>query len=201
MSFESGARAALKNAIVERDAAAARVEGAKSGLGRIEEEIFEGNKRIREARVAAAEEEDERIQAIIAGGATTLLARNGRVHEADIERDIASLRAARDLCRTALAEAQSALEYAEKRVIRAVGAVLAGSASRLIEKEENLRASLEGTRAVLKYLCSVLPDAQRREIDRRLPAGFADDRHAAVGPWRATAEALSENADAALPDA
>jgi chromosome segregation ATPase len=202
MGFESGARAALKDAIVARDAAADRVEGAKSGLARIEDETFAAHRRLREARTAASEEEAERVQAIVAGGAATLLERiNGRASEADIEREIVSLKSARDLCRTALADAETDLGWKERKVVSAIGAVLAGSASRLIAEEEQLRASLESRRAILRYLRSALPDAQTREIDRRLPAGFADDAHPAVLPWKAAAEELSENAEALLPDA
>jgi hypothetical protein len=200
MAFESGLRAALKGAIVARNAVADKVQATKAGVLRIEDQIFEAHRKLREARVAASEAEEERVAQIVAGGVATI-ERNNRTRQADIEAELDACKNALTLCRDAVREAESDLWFKEKKVTDAVGAVLAGSASRLIAEEEQLRASLEGRRAILRYLRSALPDAQTREIDRRLPAGFADDAHAAVLPWRVCVEALSENADAPLPNA
>jgi hypothetical protein len=200
MAFESGLRAALKGAIVARNAVADKVQATKAGVLRIEDQIFEAHRKLREARVAASEAEEERVAQIVAGGVATI-ERNNRTRQADIEAELDACKNALTLCRDAVREAESDLWFKEKKVTDAVGAVLAGSASRLIAEEEQLRASLESRRAILRYLRSALPDAQTREIDRRLPAGFADDAHPAVLPWKAAAEELSENAEALLPDA
>jgi hypothetical protein len=201
MSFESGARAALKDAIVARDAAVGRVEGARSAVLRIEDQIFEAKRKLVEAQEAAGEEQAARVQEIVAGGSATLLERvNGRAREADIEREITACRAARDLCKGTLADAETDLGWAERKVVSAIGSLLASSASKLIAEEEELRASLEGKRAILRFLRSTLGDDQRRRVDMTLPPGFVDDRDAAVGPWLSAVAALQKDADAALPE-
>jgi hypothetical protein len=140
------------------------------------------------------------VQAIVAGGAATLLERvNGGQREADIEREIVSLKSARDLCRTAFTEAETDLGWAERKVVAAIGAVLAGAASRLIAEEEQLRAALEAKRAILRFLRSSLGDDQRRRVDMMLPPGFVDDAHVAVVPWRDAAAALGRDSNAPLP--
>jgi hypothetical protein len=200
MAFESGLRAALKDAIVARDAAIDRIEGARSAVLRIEDQIFEAKRRLVAAQEAAGEEQAARVQEIVAGGSATLLERvNGRAREADIEREITACKAARDLCKGALADAETDLGWAEGKVVSAIGAVLASSASKLIVEEEALRATLEGKRAVLRFL--PLDADQQCHVATVLGRGWGDDAHPAVAPWRAAVEALGRDADAALPDA
>jgi hypothetical protein len=202
MAFESGLRAPLKDAIVARDLVIDRVEASKAAVERIEGQLFDAQRRLRETRVAAGEEQAARVQEIVAGGSATLLQRVNGTREADVEREITACKSARDLCKATLADAQVDLGSGERKVIAAIGSVLSGSASRLIAEEEQLRASLEGKRAILRYLRSSLGDDQRRRVDAMLPpsVGWVDD-HPAVGPWKAAAEALTRDADAALPDA
>ncbi len=202
MGFESGARASLKAAIAARDAAASRVEATRQALNRLEDQLHEGLRKLREARAHAGEGERAEVERLIAGGSATLLERvDGRASEAEAQRQVDEAKAARELVRRALIEAENAVGWAEQKVTSAVGAVMAGSAEKLLAEAERLRLELEGKRAVLAVLRPMLPDELSRKIYMALPdLGLGNSGHPAVLAWQAAADALSKSADAALPE-
>ena len=198
--FESGARAALKAAIEQRDAAEARVAAARKALDRIGDQVFEAQRRLGETRAGVAEEAHERVGRIIAGGSAVLERRN-RARAEDVETQIEELKEARGLIRGELADAEKALDFKVRRVTDAVNALLASSAPRLIEQAEAVRDELIRLASVLRYFRSSVSDTQRRRIDEvtAFPTDF-DRSHSAVAPWQAAASALAKNADSALPE-
>ena len=127
---------------------------------------------------------------------------NGRVSEADAEREIEACKAARDLTRGALREAETSLGFAERRVADAVGAVLATAAPRLIAEAEAARVAFEGKVAVLRFLRPSLGDEQRRRVDftSLFPTDFDVRDNPVLGVWKVAAERLGRDADAPLPE-
>ncbi len=198
MGFE---RAKLKTEIAARDAAEARVEGARKALDRIGDQIFDGQKRLRELRAERAEEASDRVRRIVAGGSAVLERVNGRQREGEIEEEIVALKEARDLCKGALAEAEASLEFKKRRVAEAVGAVIAGAAPQLIAATEAAKRDFDGRAAVLKFIHSSLGEAHRRQAEVAIayPTGFDLLDHPALAPWRKAAEALGRDGDAPVP--
>lgn len=198
MAFET--RAALKGAITGRNEAAARAEEARRALARIEDQYYASRSRLNEVRAAAGERVSERVAALVAGGDAAVMDRD-RFAEQDAEAAVSACRAARDLCKGALADAENALGWAEKKVTSAVGNVMASAVEGLLAEAERLRRELEGKHAVLAVLRPMLPDELGRRVYRALPdLGVGNLGHPAVLAWRATAAALSKNADATLPE-
>ena len=149
MAFESGLRAALRAAIASRDQVANRVEGARSAVLRVEDQLFEAHAKLREAREAAGEAQAAAVREIVAGGSATLLERvNSRALEADAEREIEACKSARDLCKVALADAERSLDFKQRRVGIAVDALMATAAGREIARAEALRREFEGAQAI-----------------------------------------------------
>jgi hypothetical protein len=105
------------------------------------------------------------------------------------------------LCRESLRESESDLWFKERRVVAAIGAVMGGSASKLVTEAEAARREFEGQVAVCRFLRSSVTDDLRQRIDAVSvhPTGFDNGVHPAVVPWAAAAEALSRDAEAALP--
>ncbi len=151
-------RAALKGAIVARNEVASRVEATRQALDRIGDQVFEAQRKLREARASAAEDARARVERIVAGGAATLEL-NGRQREAAIEEEIGAIKAARELTRAAVSDGERSLDLAEMRVVDAVGGVLATSAGKLIVEAE---AGAEGIRRV-RFGAALYPvGAERR---------------------------------------
>ena len=196
----SPARAALAEAIVARADAEARVEAARSAVERIEDQLFEARRRLDQVRAQAGDRASERVAALVAGGDALVVDRD-RFAEKDAGDAVTACRAARDLCKAALADAESSLGFKERKVADAVGAVLATVAPRLIAEAEAARREFEAKVSVLRFLRSSLSDGHRRRLDAATayPTNFDSGSHPVLAKWQAAAAALARDADAALP--
>jgi hypothetical protein len=203
MSFEAGARAALKAAIAARDEAEARVEASRAAVERIQDQLYENRRRLNEIREQAGERASARVAAFVAGGDAAVMDRDDRFAERDAEEALVACKAARDLCRSALAEAEVTLGYKQRKVDGAIGAVLATAAPKLIEAAESARREFEAKVLVLRFLWSSLGDAQRQHVDgvTTFPTSDSGSQHPALAAWRKAADSLSKDPDAELPGA
>lgn len=199
--FESGLRAALRTAIVARDEAERRVGDARRACDRWEDEVFAARSRLNEVRAQAGERVSERVAALVAGGDALVMDRD-RFAERDAEETVTACRAARDLVRAELREAESALDLAERRVRDAVGAVMAGAGEHLVKACEAAKREFAERAAILRFIRSNLSDGLRRRADEAtsFPANFERCDHPALQPWKACAASLSRDPDAKFPE-
>jgi hypothetical protein len=199
MVERTGPRAALAVAIVARDEVVNRVDGAKAAVERIENQLFEAKRQLSAVREQAGQRVSERVAALVAGGDAAVMDRD-RFAEQEAENTVTACRSARDLCKGALADAENALGWAERKVTSAVGAVMASAVEKLFAEAERLRLELEGKRAALAVLRPMLPDELSRRIYMALPdLSLGNPGHPPVAVWQAAAEALSRDADSPLP--
>jgi TATA-binding protein-associated factor Taf7 len=199
MDTTEEARAALAQAILARDEAAAEAETARAAVERIDDQLYEAQRRLEEVRAHAGEKASERIAALVAGGDALVVERD-RFAERDAEDAVTACRAARDLCKAAIAEAEKVLMFAQIRVESAAKPILAAEADRLLVEAEALKAKFDDVRAVLLFLSSSLPAGSPLllRLDNALEAKPARNLPAPA-EWRKAHEALMRDAGAPLP--
>jgi hypothetical protein len=141
----SSPRQALKAAIIARAAAADRLESTKAGLDRIGDELFSAQRRLREARTAAADTQALLVRQIVAGGSSSsaLLERaGGKSSEDALAAEIVALEAAKELMRTEWRESEGGYDLAQRRAKSAVLSVLALGAPQCSERQRRRRSVL-----------------------------------------------------------
>jgi hypothetical protein len=190
-------RAALAAAIVKRDGALREVEAARDALEHVRTTRMAARERLEAAR-------NERVLELAPADMVRAL-REARADEADAEADLEASEAARTLCRAVLAEAENALALAEGRVADAAGAVMAGSAGKILSEIEALEKALAAKRAVLfGFIFPHMPvdapeHARQNMMARSERFGALDMSHPALAPWASAFEVLRRDAGAALP--
>jgi chromosome segregation ATPase len=150
------ARAALAAAIEARNEAADEVERSRAAVERVSDQLYEAQRRLEEARAQASEKVSERVAALVAGGDALVVDRD-RFAERDAEDAITACRAARDLCKSALSDAEASLGYAQMKTESATKPVLAAEVDRFLVETEALKAQFEKARAALSFLAGSLP--------------------------------------------
>jgi hypothetical protein len=192
-------RAELARAIEARDAAAAEVERAKVAAERIGDQLYEARARLEEVRAQAGERESERVAALVAGGDVAVVERD-RFAERNAQDAVTACRAARDLCKAAVADAEASLGYKKLRVEAAVRPILVAEAGRIIKDVEDMKVKFDEMRATLAFLSRALPAGKplSLRIDAALDVAPAQ-RLELPAKWRQAHEALMRDADWPLP--
>ena len=199
MDINTTAREELAAAIATRDEAAAEAETARAAVERIDDQLYEAQRRLEEVRAQAGEKVSERIAALVAGGDALVVDRD-RFAERDAEDAVTACRAARELCKAAIAEAERALMYAQMKVDSAAKPILAAEAVRVLVEAEALKAKFDEARAVLMFLASSLPAGSPSllRLENALEAKPA--MYLPVpDEWKKAREALLRDANAPLP--
>jgi chromosome segregation ATPase len=199
MMDNTAAREELAAAIEARDEAAAEVETARAAVERISDQLYDAQRRLEEARAQASEKVSERVAALVAGGAVAVAARD-RFAERDAEDAVTACRAAKDLCKAAVAEAERSLMLKQLRVDSACKPVLAADIARVLAAAEGLKRKFDETRATLTFLAGSLPPGAplRLRVDDALECAPARDLEPPA-EWRKAREALMRDARAPLP--
>jgi hypothetical protein len=197
-----GARADLAHAIDKASATEAHVAALKSSIERITAELYDAQRRIREARDVGKAEEESHVRALIAGGDTVELTRNARNAEADGEAAVAACKAAIVMCRNELEGTEHDVYLDERRVQRAAARIFEAEAlDRLLSEVTRAHAELAAKTAILTFLRLRLDNETGRKIDRALAAPEAvRGEHPAVEAWRISWENLLQTASGALPN-
>jgi chromosome segregation ATPase len=199
-------RAALAEAIRERDDIARRLEAANEAVGRAADIVHAGPARLAAAKAAVAAAKDAEAERFVAGE-TSLMerpVREARAAEQDVADDIEAAREALARIKATIKELEQDGYYAQLRVKNAIGRVLLGAVGEVIQEAETLQDRLNGQRAILDFAELLLPaDApERRRMEGMVraegrPADLSN--HRAPAPWRAAYDALLSDANAALP--
>jgi hypothetical protein len=157
-----------------------------------------GSKRC--GRRLASEKASERIAALVAGGDALVVERD-RFAERDAEDAVTACRAARDLCKAALSDAEASLGYKRLRVDAAVRPIMAAEVGSVCSEAEALKRQLDGKLAVLTLLESALEPGspERTHVDNALRSRAPDYReHPATEQWVAWRMALLADPNAQL---
>jgi alpha-D-ribose 1-methylphosphonate 5-triphosphate synthase subunit PhnG len=197
----TGPREALRQAIDSAGSAEAHVLGLRASIERIEGQLYDARRRIREARAASKLEEQSQVRALVDGAEVVELVRKARTAEAESEETVRACQAAIVVCRNELGEAESALYLAERGVQRAAARVVEAEAlDGLLSAVTRAHAELAAKTAILTFIRLRLDNETGRKIDRALAAPEeVRGEHSAVEPWRVCWESLLQTADGALP--
>jgi hypothetical protein len=197
-----GARADLAHAIDKASATEARAASLKSSIERITTELYDAQRRVREAREAGKAEEEAHVRALVGGAAVAELTRSAHLVEAEAEAVASACKSAIVVCRNELGEAESALYLAERGVQRAAARVVEAEAlDRLLSEVTRAHAELAAKTAILTFLRLRLDNETGRKIDRALAAPEeVRGGHPAVEAWRVCWESLLQTADGELPN-
>ena len=200
----SGPRTALARAIGARNSIAENVEALRKTRERLEDAIADARGRIDEAKTAAEEDRETRLQQVVAGADAHVLTRRDD-GVSDLEREIEDLKGALQLARSKLGEEEVSLDLAGRRLENAVGDVMREEALEpLLAAAEKLKAELDVKRAALRFVRFTLApdDPLQHRLDTLLSAPLAGERVAvsdhAVEPWRRWRLALMTHATADL---
>jgi hypothetical protein len=198
-SVNTTAREELAAAIEARNEAAAEAETARAAVERISDQLYDAQRRLEEARAQASEKASERVAALVAGGDVAVAARD-RFAERDAEDAVAACRAAKDLCKAAVAEAERSLMLKQLPVDACCRSVLSAEIGRILARAEALKAQFEKARAALSFLAGSLPPGSplRLRIDDAIECAPARNLEPPA-EWRKAREALMRDARAPLP--
>jgi hypothetical protein len=197
-------RAALAQAICERDDIAGRLEAANKAADRASRTVYGGPARLAAAKAATAAAKDAQVARFV-GGETALIERplrEARAAEQDVADDLDAAREALTRIKAAQAELEHEGFFAQRRVADAVGRVLLDAVGEVIQEAEMLHARLNGHRAILEFVELLLPAAapERRKVEAIVRAEARPaDYSKALAPWRAAYDALLTDANAPLP--
>jgi hypothetical protein len=199
MDINTEARAELAAAIAARDEAAAEAETARAAVERISDQLYDAQRRLEEARAQASEKVSERVAALVTGGDALVVDRD-RFAERDAEDAVAACRAAKDLCKAAVAEAERSLMLKQLRVDACCRPVLSAEIGRILARAEALKAKFDHVRAALAFLSASLPPGSplRLKVDDAIECAPARNLEPPA-EWRKAREALMRDARAPLP--
>jgi hypothetical protein len=199
------ARAALAAAIAERDAAGNRLEAARGAVERVSDLLAAALVKQQAAQAEVVELHESAPQRILEMASTGVLTMDrplkaAKAAETDACEDVEEIRRTLTTCKTAIAEAERALMYAQMKVDNAAKPILAAEAVRVLVEAEALKVKFDKMRATLAFLGGALPAGSPLVLrfDNALEATPA--RNLAPPPdWVAWRGALLRDAAAPLP--
>ena len=198
---DSSARLQLRHAIDHAGAAEAHVAGLKASIERIEGQLYDARRRIREAREAGKLEEESQARALVDGAEVVELVRKARMAEAEAEETVRACRGgARHVPRRierGRAPSGAAGTCGAQGCGRGDG--WGGRGFARGGRKPRLR-ELAAKHAALGYLRGVVSSELGRRIDMALPSGIMKPNDPAVAPWKAAYERLLDDAQAPLPN-
>jgi hypothetical protein len=205
-----GARVALAECILDRDAKAKATELAREAVERSNELVAEAERHAEAVKIALSNARDGREarlrQAIEGGTAIEKVpsTREQRFAELDAADELAAAKSVLTNCMASLTFAANDLQWAQRKVEAAAAPVLAGEIDRLIAEAVSHQAALDAKHATLLWLRGVLPpDEQHLRLNFALPPptppGVKPRDYRPPAEWVAAREALLQDADAPLP--
>jgi hypothetical protein len=207
-------RAALAEAIGERDEAERKAEAAKSAVERASALLEAAEARCEETQAALVGRRSEGAQRVLeaattgAPGMPDVSMREARVADLDAADALEAAKSALASCMATLKNAEGDLRHEQWRVETAVAPVLAASADRVVAEAARLKDELDGVRAILAFLQrsleagSPLQHRVMMALPPSPPGVFAPDyrSHPALAAWRDAREALLRDAAAPMPN-
>jgi hypothetical protein len=206
------ARAELATAIEEATAAERIAEAARSAVALAREMVDTAEARLSTALddvVQARSAHANRLVAAAQSGkaaAPDTALRAARAHEAEARDDADAAKEALATVEAALTDPEAELQRAQKRVATLVKPIMAPATEQLMAEIAQLQEQAGARRAALSFLLSECfpwpPSDESRRLEAFLSAPiypFDYKAHPALVPWRQAQEALTRDADAALP--
>jgi hypothetical protein len=199
------ARAALAEAIEARDEAGNRLEAAKAAEERVSDLLAASLVKLQAAQAEVVELHESGPQRVLEMASTGVLTMDrplkaAKAAEADARDDVEEIRRTLTTCKTAIAEAERALMYAQMKVDNAAKPILAAEAVRIITVVEALQAKFNAMRAILSFLSAAIPPGSplRLKVDDALECAPARNLEPPAEWLKARAD-LMRDANAPLP--
>ena len=148
-------RAALAEAIAERDDIDRRLETARAAAERLASAVSDAAARISAAQASATASHEERLDRLIAGG-TEVIERPVRTALRDAEDDVVEAKQALAKVGALISQHEDARVWVERRLKDAVGEITSRKIGSVIADVERLRDALDGRFAILR-----IPGASR----------------------------------------
>jgi hypothetical protein len=205
-----GARVALAECILDRDAKAKATELAREAVERSNELVADAERHeeaVKSALSCARDGREARLREAIESGSVIEKPLPSSQARFALDDAAAELEIARKVLATSTASlgfALDAQQWAQRKVEAAAAPVLAGEIDRLIAEAVSLQAALDDKHATLLWLRGVLPPVEQHlrlnfALPPPTPPGVKPRDYRPPAEWVAARGALLQDADAPLP--